>query len=119
MDWIRILFNRCAAVLRRKRLDEELDEELHTHIALAVEENLKRGPPRCGISAVILRCVCGAASCTARCSRCLHHDHLSALGALGHDVHNQGHPVSRVEDVPFLFRRHRYALPEDCPASPS
>ncbi len=46
MDWIRILLSRCAAVFRRKRLDEELEEELHTHIAFAVEENLK-----CGLSA--------------------------------------------------------------------
>lgn len=43
MDQIRILLSRCAALFRRRKLDEDLDEELRTHIDLAVEENMKRG----------------------------------------------------------------------------
>jgi predicted permease len=43
MEWIRIVWSRCAALFRFNKLDAELDEELHAHIELAVEENLKRG----------------------------------------------------------------------------
>ena len=43
MDWIHILLNRCAALLRRHKLDAELDEELRAHIDLAMQENLQRG----------------------------------------------------------------------------
>jgi len=43
MDWIRILLSRIAAHFRRKRLDADLDDELNTHIDLAIEENLARG----------------------------------------------------------------------------
>jgi predicted permease len=43
MDWIRTLYSRCAAFLRKQKLDEDLDAELSAHIELAVEENLKRG----------------------------------------------------------------------------
>src|SRR5277367_5928484 len=43
MELIRILLSRCAAVFRRRKLDEELEEELRAHIELAAEENLKRG----------------------------------------------------------------------------
>jgi hypothetical protein len=43
MDLIRVLLSRCGALLRKQELDEDLDEELCSHIDLAVEENLKRG----------------------------------------------------------------------------
>ncbi len=43
MDQIRTLLNRCASFFRRKRLDEDLNDELRSHIELAVEENLQRG----------------------------------------------------------------------------
>jgi predicted permease len=43
MDLIRILFNRCAALLNRHELDGELDDELRAHIDFAIEENMKRG----------------------------------------------------------------------------
>jgi predicted permease len=43
MDRIRILLSRCAALLRGRKLDGDLDEELRAHIDLAVEENLKHG----------------------------------------------------------------------------
>jgi predicted permease len=43
MDFVRILLSRCAALLRGHKLDEDLDEELRSHIDLAVEENMQRG----------------------------------------------------------------------------
>src|SRR5580698_1387330 len=46
MDRIRILLSRAASLLRSKQLDAELDEELRTHIDLAIEENLRRGMSR-------------------------------------------------------------------------
>jgi hypothetical protein len=42
MDWIRVLLSRCVALVRKQRLDQDLDEELCSHIDFAVEENLKR-----------------------------------------------------------------------------
>ena len=43
MELIRILISRCAALFRRRRLDEDLDAELSSHVELAVEENMRRG----------------------------------------------------------------------------
>src|SRR6201997_77453 len=43
MDLLRILFTRCAALFRRRKLDADLDEELHAHIDLAIQENLQHG----------------------------------------------------------------------------
>jgi predicted permease len=43
MDLMRILLSRCAALFSSRKLDEDLDEELRTHIELAVEDHLKRG----------------------------------------------------------------------------
>ncbi len=43
MDLVHILLSRCAALLRRQKLDEDLDEELRTHIDFATEENLNCG----------------------------------------------------------------------------
>ena len=43
MDQIRTLLSRCASFFRRKRLDEDLNDELRSHIELAMEENLQRG----------------------------------------------------------------------------
>jgi predicted permease len=43
VEFIRILISRCAALLRKHRLDTDLDEELRAHIGLAIEENIKRG----------------------------------------------------------------------------
>ena len=43
MDGLRILLNRCASLFRRQKLDLDLDEELRSHIDLAIEENLGRG----------------------------------------------------------------------------
>jgi predicted permease len=46
MDLIRILLSRVAAFFGSKRLDVDLDEEVRTHIDLAIEENLQRGMSR-------------------------------------------------------------------------
>ena len=43
MDWIRVLLTRCSALFRKRKLDADLDEELWSHINLAIEENRKRG----------------------------------------------------------------------------
>jgi len=37
------LLDRLVAVVRRKRLEDELDEEIRNHIEMATEENLSRG----------------------------------------------------------------------------
>jgi len=43
LDRLRSLRNRLAALFGRHRLDAALEEELRTHIALATEDNIKRG----------------------------------------------------------------------------
>jgi predicted permease len=43
MSEFRIFLSRCAALLRSKRLDNDLDEELRAHIDLAAQENMTRG----------------------------------------------------------------------------
>jgi predicted permease len=43
MELMRILISRCRAFFRSRKLDDDLDEELRSHIEFAVEENLKRG----------------------------------------------------------------------------
>jgi predicted permease len=52
---IRILLSRCSALLSTRRLDDDLDEELRTHIEFAVEEKLKRGMPDQGARTAALR----------------------------------------------------------------
>jgi predicted permease len=46
MDFMRMLLSRCAALFHRKALDEDLDEEVRTHIDFAAEENIRRGMSR-------------------------------------------------------------------------
>jgi predicted permease len=43
MDFTRMLLSRCASFFGRKKRDNDLDEELRTHIDFAIEENIKRG----------------------------------------------------------------------------
>jgi predicted permease len=43
MEPIRTFLNRFVALFGKQKLDENLDEELRTHIEFAVEENVKRG----------------------------------------------------------------------------
>src|SRR5215469_17122439 len=46
MPTLRTLLARVAAVLRRTRAEVELNEELETHHAMLVDENLRRGLPQ-------------------------------------------------------------------------
>jgi predicted permease len=46
MEFIRIVFSRCTALFRRKKLDADLNEELQAHIELAIHENLRAGMSR-------------------------------------------------------------------------
>jgi predicted permease len=43
MDIIRTLLSRVTSLFFTRKLDADLEEELHTHIDLAIEENLHRG----------------------------------------------------------------------------
>jgi macrolide transport system ATP-binding/permease protein len=43
MEFARILLSRCAAFFGRRKQDNDLDEELRSHIGFAIEENIKRG----------------------------------------------------------------------------
>lgn len=45
MDVIRVIFSRCGALIRRRNLDTDLDEELRAHIDLAIADNVKNGLP--------------------------------------------------------------------------
>ena len=50
MDQIRILLSRCASLFRGRKFDVDLDEEMRSHIELAIEENMK-----CGMNAQAAR----------------------------------------------------------------
>src|SRR4051794_24553850 len=43
MDFLRTLLNRCLALFQRPQLDNDIDDELLAHIAMATEENCARG----------------------------------------------------------------------------
>ena len=43
MDFLRAFISRCNALLGKRKLDADLDEELRAHIDLAIEENMRRG----------------------------------------------------------------------------
>jgi predicted permease len=43
MTRLRVLLSRCVALCRTRRLDADLNEELHSHIDFAIEENLRLG----------------------------------------------------------------------------
>jgi len=55
MDMLRILINRIAAIFRSSTLDTSLDEELRSHIDLAVEEHIRRGATRAEATHLALR----------------------------------------------------------------
>src|SRR4051812_25170686 len=46
MDWLNEMLSRCFSFLRGRRLDEDLDQELESHIQFAIEDNLRRGMTR-------------------------------------------------------------------------
>jgi predicted permease len=43
MSFMRVLMSRCASVFRREQLDRELDDELRSHLEMAMDENQRRG----------------------------------------------------------------------------
>lgn len=43
MDWLRVQISRIAGLFSQRRLDAELEEELRSHIDMAVEEHRRRG----------------------------------------------------------------------------
>lgn len=66
MDLLRILFHRCTAFLSAKKLNEELEQEIDSHISFAVEENLKRGMSQQQARTTALRDFGGVAQITER-----------------------------------------------------
>lgn len=55
MDLVRILLARCKALFRRRKLDADLDDELHAHIELAIREHMQRGLPHAAAKQEALR----------------------------------------------------------------
>jgi putative ABC transport system permease protein len=45
MTWLRIFASRLAALFRKGRLEQELDEELRSHLEMLVKENMWKGMP--------------------------------------------------------------------------
>ena len=43
MTWLRILALRWQSLFRKRRLEQELDEELRSHLEMLIEENLRKG----------------------------------------------------------------------------
>ena len=43
MSWLRVLAARVRGLFLKHHLERELDEELHAHIDLLTEENLRKG----------------------------------------------------------------------------
>ncbi len=43
MGWLRVLASRFAALFRKEKLDQELDDELRGHLEMLIEENLRKG----------------------------------------------------------------------------
>src|SRR5712691_9372648 len=42
-EFYRVFLNRLAALFRRRRLEDDLDAELRSHLEIAIERNLRRG----------------------------------------------------------------------------
>src|ERR1700745_2203828 len=42
-EFFRMLMERAAALFRRRRLEDDLDEELRSHLEMAIELNVRRG----------------------------------------------------------------------------
>jgi len=43
VNWVRVLAWRVRCLFGKNRLDDDLDEELHSHLEMLVEENVRRG----------------------------------------------------------------------------
>ena len=45
-SWLRVLVLRLMALFRKGRLEQDLDEELSSHLGMLVEENVRKGMSR-------------------------------------------------------------------------
>ncbi len=45
MELLRMLLSRCTALFRTRVLDEDLEDELRSHLDFAIAENMERGMP--------------------------------------------------------------------------
>jgi hypothetical protein len=61
MSWIRVLLTRCSAFFRGRQLDADLEEELHAHIELAMEEHRAHSMTAQQARTAALRAIGGAA----------------------------------------------------------
>ncbi len=43
MSWLRVLASRIHGIFSKRRLERELDEELHAHIEMLIAENVRKG----------------------------------------------------------------------------
>jgi predicted permease len=43
MNWLRVAFSRLLGFFRKRRLERDLDVELHSHLELLTQENIRRG----------------------------------------------------------------------------
>ena len=46
MTWLRQLATRFVALFRKRHLEQEMNEELHSHLEMLIEENVRRGMSR-------------------------------------------------------------------------
>ena len=45
MYWLRYIYLRLMGLLRKSRIEEEMDAELRIHLLMRMQENLLRGMP--------------------------------------------------------------------------
>src|SRR5580704_1692123 len=83
MDVLRTLVSRCAWLIYRRRLDAELDEELHAHVDLAMAENVKKGMPSAEARLAALRALGGV---TQTRESCREHRGFPGAQHLGRDL---------------------------------
>jgi hypothetical protein len=43
MTWLRVLVSRVRELFRKGRLEQELNDELRSHLEMVIEENLRKG----------------------------------------------------------------------------
>jgi putative ABC transport system permease protein len=43
MTWLRVFFHRLCGMISKRRLERDLEEEIHSHLEMQIEENLRQG----------------------------------------------------------------------------
>jgi hypothetical protein len=43
LDWLKVQVSRVRGLMARRRIDQDFEQELGAHLALLVEENVRRG----------------------------------------------------------------------------